>query len=254
MDHASAKCTGCDGHECNSSCQYPGARRMTNDHSVRSPSTDGKSALRRTLAEPLGLEAMREALKHVREIIKDGALVGFNCHDGDWAQRLFASQAVTFASLQLPEAEIQREEEWTDPPALKLEPEPTWREARVLSNSIDASRDLWLGDPDGVDGRVLTKREVQVVISALRRIMPPIKPGPSEANSTAAPTWKNLQALWLALDGGPQPRCRDCADHDGTCPNDRDLPCDPQERALEQVKRLRSAAPSSQPVVGVDQK
>lgn len=90
------------------------------------------------------------------------------------------------AALQLPEAEIQSEQEWTDPPALKLDPEPTWREARVLSNSIDASRDLWLGDPDGVDGRVMTKHEVQVVISALRRILPPM-PGPSEANSTAAP-------------------------------------------------------------------
>lgn len=44
---------------------------------------------------------LRAALTHVREIIKEGALTGFNCHDGDWAERLFASQGVTFNALRL---------------------------------------------------------------------------------------------------------------------------------------------------------
>lgn len=68
---------------------------------------------------------------------------------------------------------------------------------------------------------------------------------------SAAPVdrhFQKLQALWLALDDGPQPRCRDCADHDGQCPNDDDLPCDPQERALEQIRRLRSAPVAQEPV------
>lgn len=40
-------------------------------------------------------QQMRAALMHVRDIIKDGAMTGFNCHDGDWADRLFASQGLT---------------------------------------------------------------------------------------------------------------------------------------------------------------
>jgi hypothetical protein len=50
-------------------------------------------------------------------------------------------------------------------------------------------------------------------------------------------------ALWEAIAGGPEPRCRDCADFDGRCQGDG-LPCDPQERALERVKLLR-AVPQS---------
>jgi hypothetical protein len=36
-----------------------------------------------------------EAIKLVRSIIVDGAKTGFNCHDGDWADRLYASQGIT---------------------------------------------------------------------------------------------------------------------------------------------------------------
>lgn len=52
-------------------------------------------AARADLVEPLV-----EALRQVRSIISDGAATGFNCHDGDWAERLFKSQAATFAALQ----------------------------------------------------------------------------------------------------------------------------------------------------------
>jgi hypothetical protein len=45
-------------------------------------------------------DALRAAVLHVREIIKDGATTGFNCLDGDWADRLFASQAITYAALR----------------------------------------------------------------------------------------------------------------------------------------------------------
>lgn len=53
------------------------------------------------IANTIGAEALRlrAALVHVRAIIKDGALTGFNCHDGDWAERLFASQGLTHAAL-----------------------------------------------------------------------------------------------------------------------------------------------------------
>ena len=44
-------------------------------------------------------DQLRVAVTLVREIIKDGAMTGFNCHDGDWAERLFASQAVTHRAL-----------------------------------------------------------------------------------------------------------------------------------------------------------
>jgi hypothetical protein len=53
-------------------------------------------------------------------------------------------------------------------------------------------------------------------------------------------------ALWQAIAGGPEPRCRDCADFDGRCQGDG-LPCDPQERALERIARLR-AVPQEVPI------
>lgn len=48
------------------------------------------------------VEVLEEALKFVRGIIVDAAMIGFNCHDGDWAERLFASQAVTIVALKAP--------------------------------------------------------------------------------------------------------------------------------------------------------
>lgn len=39
------------------------------------------------------------ALLNVRKLITEAAMTGFNCHDGDWAERLFASQAVTSAAI-----------------------------------------------------------------------------------------------------------------------------------------------------------
>jgi hypothetical protein len=41
-----------------------------------------------------------KALENVREIIAEGAMTGFNYKDGDWAERLFASQQVTSAALR----------------------------------------------------------------------------------------------------------------------------------------------------------
>lgn len=54
-------------------------------------------------------------------------------------------------------------------------------------------------------------------------------------------TWGKLSALREALDGGPSPMCRDCADGNGTCENDG-LPCDPHQRSIEQIRRLRAAS------------
>lgn len=36
-------------------------------------------------------DLLRELIA-VRQIISEAALTGFNCHDGDWSERLFASQ------------------------------------------------------------------------------------------------------------------------------------------------------------------
>ncbi|WP_024516974.1 hypothetical protein [Bradyrhizobium sp. Tv2a-2] len=44
--------------------------------------------------------------------------------------------------------------------------------------------------------------------------------------------------LWEAIAGGPEPRCRDCADFNGRCQGDG-LPCEPQERALKRVRLMR---------------
>lgn len=45
------------------------------------------------------IAVLRSALVHVRKIIVEGAETGFNCRDGDWADRLFASQAMTHSAL-----------------------------------------------------------------------------------------------------------------------------------------------------------
>ena len=45
------------------------------------------------------VRVLREALTQVREIIKEGAMEGFNPMAGTWAERLFASQAMTRAAL-----------------------------------------------------------------------------------------------------------------------------------------------------------
>jgi hypothetical protein len=45
------------------------------------------------------IEQLEAALVHVRSIIKDGAETGFNWKEGDWAERLYASQGVTHAAL-----------------------------------------------------------------------------------------------------------------------------------------------------------
>lgn len=43
---------------------------------------------------------LRAALTNVHKLISEAAMTGFNCHDGDWAERLFASQHLTSAALE----------------------------------------------------------------------------------------------------------------------------------------------------------
>jgi hypothetical protein len=45
-------------------------------------------------------ERLRAALKLVRGIIVEASQTGFNCYDGDWAERLYASQSDTYRALQ----------------------------------------------------------------------------------------------------------------------------------------------------------
>lgn len=43
---------------------------------------------------------MLAALRNVNKLISEAAMVGFNWKDGDWADRLFASQQVTSAAIR----------------------------------------------------------------------------------------------------------------------------------------------------------
>lgn len=43
---------------------------------------------------------MLEALCSVNKLISEAAMTGFNCHDGDWAERLFHSQQATSAAIK----------------------------------------------------------------------------------------------------------------------------------------------------------
>lgn len=42
---------------------------------------------------------MLEALEATRALVSEAAMIGFNCHDGDWAQRLYANQAALSAAI-----------------------------------------------------------------------------------------------------------------------------------------------------------
>lgn len=42
---------------------------------------------------------MLEALQNVQKLISEAAMTGFNCKDGDWAERLFFSQQMTSKSI-----------------------------------------------------------------------------------------------------------------------------------------------------------
>ncbi len=46
------------------------------------------------------IEGLRAALRAVQKLISEAAMTGFNCHDGDWAERLFHSQQATSRALQ----------------------------------------------------------------------------------------------------------------------------------------------------------
>ena len=59
--------------------------------------------LRQALNENERLEGKNKeldgALKNVQSLISEGAKEGFNCHKGDWAERLFHSQQRTSKAL-----------------------------------------------------------------------------------------------------------------------------------------------------------
>lgn len=55
------------------------------------------------------VKVLEEAIRLVRSIIVDGAPTGFNPLSGDWADRLYASQAVTFAALKEARAALASE-------------------------------------------------------------------------------------------------------------------------------------------------
>ena len=60
--------------------------------------------LERQLAEA------REALQNVKKIISEGALTGFDCMNGDWGNRLYASQQKTSATIRAILASAQEKE------------------------------------------------------------------------------------------------------------------------------------------------
>jgi hypothetical protein len=73
-----------------------------------------------------------------------------------------------------------------------------------------------------------------------------------EAAARAERNWKNMQRLWdLARGDDPddllddRPRCRDCADEDGTCPHSG-FACDPQTGAEQRIRALASRATTAE--------
>ena len=66
------------------------------------PHPDGRPFVAETLkAQKDRIEALEAALRRTNKIVAEGAATGFNCHDGDWAERLFANQGKITKVLQL---------------------------------------------------------------------------------------------------------------------------------------------------------
>jgi hypothetical protein len=88
-----------NGGEWHSINRYDEARKQDENVAVvgYDPRTGvGLSDARLIAAAP----QMLEALRNVQKLISEAAMTGFNCHDGDWAERLFASQQVTSAAIK----------------------------------------------------------------------------------------------------------------------------------------------------------
>jgi hypothetical protein len=45
------------------------------------------------------VETILAAMEGTRALVSEAAMTGFNCHDGDWAERLYANQAKLSAAI-----------------------------------------------------------------------------------------------------------------------------------------------------------
>lgn len=152
---------------------------MTNDHSIRSPSTGEKSALRRTLSEPLGLEAMREAC--AQSIYLEASTI-----PDEAERRLFDRIAHRIRHTQLPESSAMTESQikymvdrflcWKLPE--NFNPDGGISFKKTFNDHMTPPMKH---EPSGTNLFDATQADAMV------RHMLADLPGPSEANSTAAP-------------------------------------------------------------------
>lgn len=251
------------------------------DHSVRSPSTDGESALRRTLSEPLGLEAMREALDREEKYLIDHIDAECGIMPGDIEGAFHRIREAALAALQLPKAEIQeapvmkRENtgckchgetfcpdlvfsHWDDDQPVFREKTPAPPEANSTAAPVDAPFIVaWLrsGTPFQGHGRhrELCNQAADAIVSPA-----PVDAGVLEAG-VDWPVYGDGEAPWSEDEQFDEQRkackartkqfgeCGGEGDYEGQCD---DCGYDAQD-ALR--KKYRPALASSQPVVGVDQ-
>lgn len=76
--------------------------RLRQEAAERPSAADHGEVCEQLAASQAREQQLREALKSVRSIIVEGANAGFNCHAGDWANRLFSSQPITFDAIAHP--------------------------------------------------------------------------------------------------------------------------------------------------------
>lgn len=50
--------------------------------------------------QAMAVEKSANAIEYVRELVVEATLVGFNYKDGNWPEKMFASQAVTLEALR----------------------------------------------------------------------------------------------------------------------------------------------------------
>jgi hypothetical protein len=108
------------------------------------------------MTEMTAEQRLRAAAEATRALVSEAAMTGFNWNDGDWAERLFANQAVLTAALKTPPA--------ADPLQVRLiDPQVWWRmkpkgQNDYVYTSSSFMKEEWIAEGGDVETVVTESR------------------------------------------------------------------------------------------------